>query len=881
MKKYALILAAMSLALAWLNFTPGTMLSGWDTLQPELNLPLYIGRIFWGVWQQHQGLGAVASQAHAVELARLWYLLPATIILPENLVRWGFFGLMLVLGPLGTYFFLNKIVRKEAAFAGGLFYLLNLGTMQHFYLPLEMFATGFAFLPWLFWAALNYLERGRSRDLLILILIFLLSAPMAHTPTLWFVNFGALVLFAVVLAVAKVTPWRKVGQIFIIGLVANAFWLLPSLYFIFNHAGDVAVSHISQQFTPRAVATNREFADFADVALIRGYLFDWGHFDFVSRQFVDLFPVWKAHLSQWFVSAIGYGAFVMAIAGVIITIWRREKKALAFLPVLVLALGGLIFGPSLNLGSIFDEALRFPFTKFSLLLMLALAFYFGLAIEFLLKRAGQRQVIILITVLLMIYLWPAFNGNLICGCERVQIPAEYQQVFNYFASRDPSGRIAPFPVDTMYGWGYYSWGYEGAGFRWFGLPQALLDREFDRWMSPNENYYWEISQAVYSKNLPLFESVLNKYRINWLLVDGNIINPSSPKALYTDELEQMMAKSGIISKVREFGKISVYQVQLKTPTKSFISLAQNLPNIEPAYKWGNLDQAYFDNGDYMTIDDRKSKMVVEDGGSKAESLVYPYRTLFSGKSQADLEFDPAKIPLGELIKPEDYHNLSHRDGYLIKITAKNLSGMPFLFWVEDLNSRRADLETYLPAGRQVYQSYFVLPPMEFDGLGYTFHLDNQTFGGETAQNELEGMEVYRINYWDLVQERQEKDLNAKRYTLNTSSFAVEHPNPAWYRIDLPVSSNWQPETIILAQSFEPGWIGFSVGNMGELGGLGKHILVNNWANGWQLSGNERIIYLFFWPQALEFVGLGVLGVFLAGIVFSGLRTGSRRPAAHQ
>ena len=660
------VLSTIAIILSLLNYTPGTILSGWDTLHPEFNLPLYLQRIFWGVWQQHQGLGAVAAQSHASELGRLWYLgFP---------FRYGYFWLTLIIGPLGVYFLLNKFVGKTAAFLGGLFYLLNLGTMQHFYLPLEMFATGYAFLPWLFWAVV-------SKKLWPLILFFILSAPMAHTPTLWFVNFAALIVFAFFLD----KKWAL--KVFLIGLIVNSFWLLPTAYYVLNHGTEVANSHISQQFSAKALNTSKEFGNLFDIAIIRGYLFDWGHFNFVSRQFADLFPVWKNHLANPLVLAIGYGSFAAIILGILISIKKRISVGIAMAPVLVISIVGLM-------AFIDTEALRFPFTKFSLLLMLAFAVYFGVAASYL------KKLWILVPVLLIFYMWPAFRGNLICDCERVTIPAEYQQTFDWFNQQDHNTRIAPFPVDSIYGWGYYKWGYEGAGFRWFGLPQPILDREFDRWMPANENYYWEISQAVYSKNLPLLESVLNKYRVNWLLVDKNIINPSSPKALYFDELEEMIGRSRNIREVREFGGIRVYEFRLKVPTQSFVSIAQNLPNVGPAYKWGNLDQGYFENGDYAT---KKDALIASSGdsgkvretsssnkvsvavsinnvkcwllgcgpegnrtpGIKFDELIpnqsgptpqtsianyiYEYRTLFSGRSQADLEFGPAKLITGESI----------------------------------------------------------------------------------------------------------------------------------------------------------------------------------------------------------------------------------------
>ena len=815
---FPLVLVSIAIVLCLVNYTPNTILSGWDTLHPEFNLGLYLQRIIFGVWQEHQGLGAVAVQAQASELGRLWYLwIP---------FRYGYFWLMLVLGPLGIYKLLGGKVR---GFLGGLFYLLNLGTLQHFYLPQELFATAYAFLPWLFWAIL-------TKKTKTLFLLFLLSAPMAHTPTLWIVNFIALILFALVY------DWRWGIKVAVIGLGVNSFWLLPTTYYFFAHGGEVANSHISQQFTFRAVAANKEFANIFDVALIKGYLFDWGHFDFTSRQFTDLFSVWKNHL-EW-ASFIGYLAAVGAVLGAVKAFFIKDSVGRAMISVLLLAIAGLMV--------VFDtEILRFPFTKFSLLLMVVMAYFFGVAAE----KIGKFWPLFFLA--LVIYMWPAFNGNLISSSEKVVIPQEYFAMFDWFSKQDPSTRIAPFPLDSIYGWVYYRWDYEGAGFRWFGLPQPLLDREFDRWNPANENYYWGISNALYSKNLPLFESVLNKYRVNWLLVDGNVINPNSLKALYIDELAEMVRQLPNVKLEKTFGKIQIYSVKLRVPTKSFVSVAQNLPEIGPTYKWGGLDQGYFDHGDY-----------INGGGTN-----YPYRTLFTGRSQADLEFDPVKIPPLEKIAGAqvnktlntsgrktdslswNYPSLSHREGYLITVEARNIQGKPFLFWIEDLNSRRAVLETYLSKNSyfEFQISSFVLPPMEPDGLGYSIHLDNISVGKETAINEIKGFEINKIDYWGLVtQQDSGSDAGTKSVFWN-DNFQVDHPNPALYKIDVNAPGK---STLILAQSYDPDWVAF---------GATKHKLINNWANGWEVESGPRVVYLFFWPQLLEFFGLGILGSGVGGL----------------
>src|SRR4030042_6370685 len=93
--------------LAWKNYIPGTILSGWDTLHPEFNFSLYLERAFFGAWQEHQGLGAPAAQAHAAEMTRLPVTYLLSLVLPIAMVRYSFFFLILAVGALGAYFLSN------------------------------------------------------------------------------------------------------------------------------------------------------------------------------------------------------------------------------------------------------------------------------------------------------------------------------------------------------------------------------------------------------------------------------------------------------------------------------------------------------------------------------------------------------------------------------------------------------------------------------------------------------------------------------------------------------------------------------------------------------------------------------------------------------
>ena len=597
---FPILLIVITLVLVVVNWKPDTWLSGWDTLHPEFNFKLNLQRTFNGVWQEHQGLGATASQSHPVEFIRTIVLMFFSLFLPLSFLRYAYFFICLILGPLGVYYFLNTIVFKRQktkepfSFMGALFYLLNLGTLQHFYVPLEMFATHFASLGWLLLFVTQFLEEKKKKYLILFAIVTLLASPMAHTATLFYAYFFILSIYSLTYFIQNRNKkvFKKIVILLTTTLAVNSFWMLPNFYFIFNHSNEVIASKIHQLFTNEAIMQGREFANLKDLPILKNFLFNWGELANRGR-FAYLLDEWQKHLQNPLVLSIGYLTFAIIVFGFIFSLIKKNKWGFLFAPIfLISSFFILLLNPSFEKiylfltekSSLFQEALRFPFTKFSILLMFSFAVFFSLGLSYL-YQLGREQIkklvflkkglFILITSFLIIFMWPAFKGNLISPSMKVKIPNEYFQLFEWFDKQE-NERIAKLPLHTFWGWAYYDWGYQGAGFIWFGLKQPLLDREFDRWSSYNEESYRELSYALYSENLVLFEQLLDKYQIKWLLVDENVIAPGNEqKVLFFNETKNLLRDSQKIKLTKTFGeKIKIYEVDLTSIEKidSFVNL---------------------------------------------------------------------------------------------------------------------------------------------------------------------------------------------------------------------------------------------------------------------------------------------------------------------
>lgn len=993
----------LELLLFIVNFRPGTYLIGWDSVMPELNFAANFKRNIFSVWQEYRGLGLLDGMSYAANLPHTAFLWLLHFVLPQSMLRYFFIFLMHVTGGLGMYFLLRKILPqpshmesgKATALAGAIFYLLNLATIQMFYAPLEAFAVHFAFLPWLVFSLISYLRSGARRDLLLFVLFSFLSLPQAFVPQL----FAVYILLTILVAIFNTKNIKRLIVVVVVIFSINAFWALPYAYSALTNSQTILEAKINQMSSDDIFLKNQARGDIDDVLFMKGFMLDVVEYD-KSGQNLPAMGEWVDYTNSPVFYILASFILLLTLLGIVAVISYRQRALYPFLAALVIAfvfLGNNILGLRQfndfireNI-PVVGEAFRFSFTKFSILFAFCYAIFFAFGVQTLSSRLKMKNLhttyYILLSTVIFLYALPAFRGHFLFDSLRVTVPVEYQQTFDFFNTQDKNTRIAVFPQPTFWSWRFHNNGYRGSGFLWYGLQQPVLDRAFDPWSGKNENYYWELSYALYSKNLPLLEGVLEKYQINWILVDENVVNPSSPKALFYDETYEMLSESRKIKFIQTFGKIKIYKVNLETPVKDFVYVADNLPTVDPDYKWNNYDVAYADYDNYVSLPTTDYQLLTTD-------YFYPFRSIFTGRDQKELEFevqetadyfvfrkslpdgtfkyivevpeinkedlmwvnpdDLAKVeyllrdiylnssaievkvpkvggyfgadisPASDLIQKEAKNcdnrgngrvknefikdetdeylrlysrnatncsaafylpTLPHNLGYLITIESRNIKGKPPVFWLENLNSRRPDIETHLPSrqaglpqGDKLSTSYFIQPPMEMDGVGYTIHIDNASIGDEEAINDIGEIKVYPLPYKFLTGLVMMRDgMNAQ--PSHIEGVKANHPNPSWYEVASGARSTSSAqeslesiETLVLSQAYDEGWRAY-VGAPFVGRELKEHVLVNNWSNGWKVDGinSGEKITLFYLPQYLEYLGFALLGVLVSVLIFLQLR----------
>jgi hypothetical protein len=959
----ALGLAALVAGLLIANpLNPAQWLMGWDNINPELNLPLNITRAFHAVWQEYQGVGLVGGMGHAADLPRLIVFWLLSFVLPLNLLRPLWVIAMLLLGIVGVYVFLLRRVipslfpaaslqvRTLGAFAGGVFALINLATLQMFRTPFEPFVTHFGFLPWLLMLTIDLIQAPSRKRVFLFATLTLLAAPQGYVQTVFLVYamlLGILSVATLLTRPTKVALLRIVG-IWAITLAMNAFWLFPFGYFLTSNTKVTVDAKINQMSTDEVYLRNRAFGTIWDTMLLKGFWFDTFDLDTQKNEILPVLSPWRMYAQEPIPSALLASAFGMAVLGALVLLARR-RRAWVWLPVAFVALVTMLtldtppfawINDLLSRVPLFHQAYRFRFTKFSLAAGIIYSMLFGIGMTMLTQKLHKHlrvaSVLILATLLLFagVISYPAIRGHFWYEPIKLTLPSEYLSLSSFLATQ-PVGRIASLPQPTFWGWSYYRWGYTGWGFLWYGVSQPIMDRAFDPWSATNENYFWQLTLALYRKDPQAMEEVLDRYDIRYILLDNNVISPSHARALFTEEIESLLPLLPSFGDKQIFGNLSLYS-RINPASNTYISLQNTLPKVFPAYTFSDEDTAFGEVGNYQTA-----------ATPNDADFLYPYRSLLTKRSVDAREFTVKETaseltiaPLRDLpgtssaiINKESslvfdtresqvLNNLSvipcgllksgaatgalldgtlrltstnqrgcvsfslgalpHAQGYLVAVSSRHTEGRPLLFSLINQTAKHTEIETYLPADKEEKITYFVLPPLAQDGLGYGVYLSNDAIGNQTTVNDVSRIAVYTIPYADLLAFRLANtntpvaSETAALQTTGARLISVVHPNPSYYQLAIDASEATNPTTLLLSQAYDPGWKAYEISKedcwtslrvchalpfvFGQE--IRSHTMANNWANAWILEGNqqEKTIVLFFIPQLWQYLGFAMLPI---------------------
>ena len=885
---YPLVLILICSLICFLNYTSNTFLTGWDTLHPEFDFSTNFSRLFSGVWRQEQGLGAVAGHSHMADLPRVIFLFLTSFVFKLNFLRYAYIFLMFIIGPIGVYFLIKFLFKDHKshlinliAFLTALFYIFNLSTLQQFLVPFEMFPVQYAFLPLIFLFTLKYLQEKTKKNLLFFSLFTLLAIPQAFAAHLWYAFFGIYLvfLFTYFLLYRNLSCFKKAITLIILTLVLNSFWLLPNLYFIKTSSSIPKDSKVNRLYSQEYRLQNRRTGYLRDVSLIKGFYFNWQIYNHQRRNFEDLTKVWDEHLTPK-IELIGYIIFILATAGLIAAFIQKNKTLIAISPLFFIPFILLLnhtppfswFFDLLIKIPILEEAFRFIFTKISIIFCFSLAVYLANIINLIFSVFSKKIFHFVFSLIfissLIIFCFPFFQGQLIHPFMKVKIPDSYFQLWQY-SQTQPQGTVLPLPLNNFTGWQYYNWGYQGSGFIWFGLKQSILDRDFDRWSTQNEEAYRELFYTLYSKDTEKFFKTIEKYNLNYILWDVTSI-PSVIKnqeqITFKNEINNILNQLETENKItllKNFDHLYFYKINRDSnPFK----IKQINNNITPYYQWNFYDQAYFDTNDYFTDSNQKSNY-------------YPFRQLIDKKERLidinslqgenlatlnsdQIDWNKSQYGLIDYLSQNkntgsflELPEISHDVGLKVGFESKNITGMPLRICFKNIYNSLCVIYEELGKNKDFAWDYYLLPPMD-NFSGYNISIDNISLGGYQTHNQIKSVTIDKV---DLVSYFKNK---SQEIIPNPETVIYPNNNQLFsflYQVSIP--NNIQNQTLIFSATYNKDWKAFYFQGFKPVF-LKNHVLVNNWANGWQLPSNiyklNTNIYVLFWPQIFEFLGFILL-----------------------
>ena len=628
------------------NVVPNTYFSGWDNSHPEFNVWEFTKRVFSGAWVEFQGTGAPASQSQLTEITRLPYIYLLKLFVPNHLHRYLFTFLMLFIGGMGMYFYLINIwltkikdnFRNWLAGFGALYYILNIITLQEFFINFELFSVEFAFFPFVLLTIHTISSKVNIKNILLLIGTILLITPCAYVPTIFYLAYIFFIIYAffVNLHIQEniLKTLKMTGFIALIIFVVSSFWMLPNLYYAFHNSHYVTESRANQMFDMEALWSVREAGTIDNFLTGIHFIFNWKDYNFKTSQYEFIYESWNKHLSNEAVTYLLIFFNLVSMAGFISTVFdfKKGKKRWGMICIYIFTTTFVwigLFLPNALTSLIYKfgiikESFRNPFTKlsnfYSFVITIMLCSYIE-QVVYVFKKLKYRFISVFIPIILLLVFfisliytaWPSFNSSFLNDKLRIKYPSEYFEMFTYLKTKPTSSRVLELPFLSDEGWLYYNWpnqgfgnGYQGMGFYLFGIPQPLMTPDHARWTESTDFFYHELRQAMNNQNALQLKNVFEKYHINLVVVDETSMWKYKTEYDYT-KIHQILTKIGY-SKIWSKSFLSIYEIPDQIE-KDKLLVPKQVNFVSANTKRIRRDYVYENIGEYITTDQNKADLI--------------------------------------------------------------------------------------------------------------------------------------------------------------------------------------------------------------------------------------------------------------------------------
>ena len=928
---YALILGGIVVSLAVMNYTQGTYLIGWDNLQTDLNPWLGIERAFFSVWEEYQSFGLLAGMAHGSDLIRAIFIYLLSLVLPQSLLRYASYWIMTYVGAIGVMKLIEytgfRNEKKYIAWLGALFYILNFARVQIFYFPYDPFLVFYAMLPWELLYFFKYMKG--EKVLLPFCVVQLLATPQSYVQTIFVVYMMIIGLMSIPIMVLhrkqiKIYCLRFVLACVVIGSL-NAFWILPQAYFVATGG-----SKIIQEAKANILSSDAVYFENQESGSLLNTLILTGQYSVLRGQNGELFDSWNTYRKN----PIIYTLLIIIAGVCISGLCRKSKFQLPIGLIFLLCISVLVTGTPpfswvmeiIRSNSTLAQIFRSPFSKFvvpySLIMSILFAWGCDVIIEkcSVLKKMNYRWIVpFCIFLLIVIISLPAWKGEYISSLMRIQIPNDYFQLMNVLDKTDKTLRIALLPDTGSVGWISRKWGYVGSGFLWYGIKQPIISRTFDTLSSSSESYYWEIKNALEAEDIERAQSVWKKYNVSLVLIDSSVKTTINAKALQIERSMSLIKSIPNVKQLLNTPQLALYKLPEQNDN-NYIQLQNVLPNIGPSIKITDFDNAFLNNGNYQTdetknfesyypfldftsvtklprtdwqIDkDVNSKLAIKatqrynTSNSTEFRISEPIATLHTkdfpvkncekmGSVSMNIRNDTATISSKDKATAcfgFEQSDKNQNTGYVIRMKTKKIKGASLFLYISDLTKDQIMIEEYIPEG----EHFLIIPPHFKYGIGYYLSFYLFSYKGFESVATIEDITISPLPYNEIKNFTFKNDSNF--IVPITKFYPIDATKNSLYKYTVQVSQTKDKEnTLILYQAYHHGWTAYYIDDaLAEFfpfifgREIISHVKINNWANGWTISDEGRMmkdekfrnekskIVLLFWPQYLQYLGFALL-----------------------
>jgi hypothetical protein len=890
---YQILLFLIIVIIYVTNFKSGTYLIGWDNFNSELNPWLAVTQAFNAGWSNFRSFGLVAGMGYATDLWHALFIWLISFFLPQNIIRYFFQHFILLIGALGAFSLFRYLkLSPILSFVGSIYYVLNFGTAQIFALPYEPFSIFFGLFPWSILTYYQLQEHFDRRHLISFIIVNFFLSGAFYVQTMFLVYLTC--LLGIFLANIK-SHYRNSLKILLLIFVINSYWLLTQFYFLITTVSTV------QNAKQTLLGWNVPYYQNLSHSNVPDFFTQIGYYtNFTNGSGGSYFDYWLKFFDIKFIIVLLIIKTFILIVGIFDGKHTHKRTF-----IILLLLHCIVFLPSLPVFSqvndiirnfpIVNQILRSPFSKFTMSLSLIFAFFFTLGIKSITHKIKHSRIITITSILLIISTnFPFFSGNFIAHEMQVKIPPGYFTLFKYFQQQPANKRIVILPETNIWGWYDYSWGYSGSGFLWHGIKQPIVSRSYDVWSTNSENYYWEISLALATNDPKNIISVLQKYRINYVILDNSLRNGSTKNRYFQTQIfNNLLLSSPEFVLVLKTPELSVYN--LTSSPKSDIETTPSLPNIGPKVNHLNEDIAFnnfsnyqtnysipfdyyypfldlqtnsFDPHKLWTIKDEDSQLTIstsipdsiDDNYHLNSSILFEYQDnkLISYIPKvlhpAENYNDPSTCGKHRSCWGYHYDSYPMSQSYLFQDNTTNFRGLPPVVYVVDHTKQFGLLETQL---NSKFIEPFIIPAIAPDSIGFSINYQDQSYPPQENQNTTRPPSLYDFPEQSIKETFFQSSQPSR--SSPTKAIIPNYSNP-W----LHIIKTSPEQYVILNQSFSSGWLAFYFEGLRPIF-LKDHILVNNWANGWSIPSelalqrsSDLVIHILFWPQLLQFLGFILL-----------------------